>query len=310
MDNTFTLKEAIKIIWKWKVHITVLAIITCVASFILSSPPFFDPLFKSSAVIYPCNLETYSDESETEQMLQFLEATEIRDRLIADFNLYEHYEIDTAYAYKLTLMLDLFGQNVDFRKTRYESVEITVIDTDPVVAKNMVDSILSYYDQLIDKLHYVRFMELASVTKAKLDEFDLLFDEIEEEKRELALKYGVINSEMQSREVTKGLVERNNQISRTMFDNLKEATAKLEVLNNQIKGLNERYGLLEYEYKSALAEANKEIRFYIPVKEPFVADRKFKPKRSVVLALSLMFSVLLGMILAVVLEKRKELLGV
>src|SRR4051812_9523199 len=92
----------IDIVKKWWKPLLIVGVVSIIVSAIFSSPAFIKPLFKSTAIIYPSNMAPYATENPTEQMLQMFESEDIRDRLIKDFDLYTHYEIDTAGRYPLT----------------------------------------------------------------------------------------------------------------------------------------------------------------------------------------------------------------
>ncbi|HNW53180.1 MAG TPA: hypothetical protein PKN21_02875, partial [Bacteroidales bacterium] len=74
-----------KIILKWKWHLLVFAVIAALVSLVVSSPYFMKPRFKSFAIIYPSNILPYSEESQTEQMLQWLNSSDVRDSVIKKF---------------------------------------------------------------------------------------------------------------------------------------------------------------------------------------------------------------------------------
>ena len=134
MDNYFSNKNVIDLVWKWKVHLIVIAVIAGIVSIVFSSPTFINPKFKSTAIVYPVNLSEYSEESYTEQMLEILNSGDIRDELIEKFQLDVHYKIDKSYKYYLSAMLGKYSDNVSFRKTENEAIKIEVLDTDPKIA--------------------------------------------------------------------------------------------------------------------------------------------------------------------------------
>ena len=80
---------------KYKVFVVV-GLIALVFSTIFSSSFFIPPQYKSEVVLYPSNLGQYSTESSTEQLLQFFYGNDIRDSIIAKYDLINHYDIDTA----------------------------------------------------------------------------------------------------------------------------------------------------------------------------------------------------------------------
>ena len=80
---------------KYKVF-TVVGLLAIVFSILFSSSYFIPPQYKAEAVLYPSNLGQYSTESSTEQLLQFFYGNDIRDSIVAKFDLINHYKIDTT----------------------------------------------------------------------------------------------------------------------------------------------------------------------------------------------------------------------
>jgi capsular polysaccharide biosynthesis protein len=74
MDNFFNSKNIVDILLKWKLHLAIIVVVTVAVSAIISSPLVITPLYKSYTVVYPSNISPYSDENETEQMVQILQS--------------------------------------------------------------------------------------------------------------------------------------------------------------------------------------------------------------------------------------------
>ena len=134
-------------ITKWKKQLIYIGIGSILISFVFTLPIFMKPMFKAQTIIYPVNIETYSKETATEQMVQLLASEDVLIKLADAFNLYKHYNIDSAGAYPRFEMLKRLQENVSVSKTEYESIEISVIDENPIAAAAMCDSILSFVDQ-------------------------------------------------------------------------------------------------------------------------------------------------------------------
>ena len=63
------------------------------------------------------------------------------ERIIEAFDLYKHYDVDSMKnQYHRTTVTKMFDENVSVKKTEYESVQITVLDTDPKVASAIAES--------------------------------------------------------------------------------------------------------------------------------------------------------------------------
>ncbi|NQU87350.1 MAG: hypothetical protein HQ541_16475, partial [Mariniphaga sp.] len=82
MKDFFNNQRILDIIWKRKFHFIAIGIIAILLSAVFSSPTFIAPKYKSSARIYPTNnIFTFSDESETEQMLEIVNSADIKIKI-------------------------------------------------------------------------------------------------------------------------------------------------------------------------------------------------------------------------------------
>ncbi|MCO5265315.1 MAG: Wzz/FepE/Etk N-terminal domain-containing protein, partial [Lentimicrobium sp.] len=112
MDNYFNNIHLMRIFIKWKWHLLSIVLFAAVLALIFSGSFFIKPRYKSFALVYPSNIAPYSDESESEQMLQWLQSSDIKDSIIKKFNLSKHYKIDSSYKYYYSTMNHLYRQNV------------------------------------------------------------------------------------------------------------------------------------------------------------------------------------------------------
>ena len=96
MNSYLQSADIFKVISDFRKPLIIVGILAAIAAAIFSGPAFIKPRYKSQAVLYPSNLTKYSDESPTEQLIQLLQASDIRDSVIKAFNLYEHYGIDSV----------------------------------------------------------------------------------------------------------------------------------------------------------------------------------------------------------------------
>jgi len=160
MDNFFNSSNLLKLITKWKYHLVAIVAISALLAVIFSGPKFITPKYKSYAIVYPANIEPYSEESETEQMLQIINSQDIIDSVIKRFDLAKHYEINPNYKYFRTDLLYRYRQNVKISKTPYESVLIEVYDKSPDTAMLIVNAILDFYNKKISHLHKIKYREV------------------------------------------------------------------------------------------------------------------------------------------------------
>jgi len=107
--------------------------------------------FRSSGIIYPPNSFTrdqlisnpqFGHESETEQLMQLLESSTLRDRVINEFDFRSYYEIDTSgLGWRQNLNLK-FIKDIQFFRSKYLSVVISAELTEPELAADVVNFII------------------------------------------------------------------------------------------------------------------------------------------------------------------------
>ena len=162
--------DIVKAVIRWKWHLLVVVAVSMIASIIFSGPSFIKPKFKSFAIVYPSNLIAYSTESSTEQMLQMLQSSDVRQQIINSFHLMNHYEIDSSKnMHANSEVINIYNDNVTINKTEYESVQIEVWDTDPVLAAAMADSIIVLGDKKIRSVQREKAEEVLVIAKNQLD---------------------------------------------------------------------------------------------------------------------------------------------
>ena len=159
-SNAYDSTNLLQVIVKWKKQVLYIGLIAAVVSFIISMPFIIKPKYKSFGIAYPANLTPYSTESQSEQLVQLMESDAIKDQLIQNFNLYEHYEIPQGKPAAKSLIYEEIKSNIAISKTDYESVEIEVLDIDSTLAKHMVDSIITGANHLYKKIYREREKEI------------------------------------------------------------------------------------------------------------------------------------------------------
>jgi len=168
-EYTDSNKSFIKMIVKCKFHFAVITIAAILVSSVFSSQWFIQPKYTSFAVVYPANIKPYSTESETEQMLQLFRSADVRNDVIKKFHLSEHYSIDTTEKTGLGNLIATYENNVEINRTQFESIEIDVLDTDPVLASNMVNAIIHAMNLKARQLQRSKDHEVEVVIKDQLD---------------------------------------------------------------------------------------------------------------------------------------------
>ena len=309
MENYFSNKNLVDLILKWKVHLVIIATLAGIIAVVFSSSTFIKPKFKSFAIVYPDNLGEYSEESSTEQMLELLNSGDIRDQLIDEFNLTEHYEVDKDYKYYLTAMHAKYSDNFSFKKTENEAVKIEVLDTDPEMAYNLVNGVIKAYHKKVRTIHNAKYQEELDVRSRELERERAYIDSLINRASEIGEHYGLVDISSQFEGMFSDLnanrfYNSKGEATNPILKELGKVGPEFMKITSMMEPMLTRYSLILTEYNNAYREFNKEITYSNLVTRPFVADKKFWPKRSVIVFMSVLLTLIMALIVIGVIENR------
>ena len=308
MDNNFNNLSLVQVILKWKWHIIIITVAAALCGAIFSSSMFITPLFKSVAVAYPANISPYSDESETEQMLEIINSQSIMDSIIEKYDLWTDYKIDKNFKFGKTYMINEYHSKIKIGKTPYEAVSITVMDKDPFVACNIAKDILNFYDQKVHDLHTQKVGEVVTMYERQLRQKQRNIDSLKNRLTEISTEYGVTDYSGQAREVTRGYLSGSAKATE-LKNNLEIYGAEAVDLRTKIEAEANTYVSTKVEYEQNLRFFNSNLSYSNIVTEPFPSDKKAFPVRWVVVALCALGAMLLSMVVVFIIENRKRFIG-
>ena len=275
-------------ITKWKKQLIYIGIGSILISFVFTLPIFMKPMFKAQTIIYPVNIQTYSKETATEQMVQVLASEDVLIKLADAFNLYKHYNIDSAGAYPRFEMLKRLQENVSVSKTEYESIEISVIDENPIAAAAMCDSILSFVDQKAISLVRFRATEVVNIVGKQMRDKKAEVDSLENAIKEIRTQYGITEFENMvegfSREYYRavGSGGANSKLESTR-KNLEEKGGEYVFLKELLWKVRGEYITYKLSYEQALTDTKKEMKFHNVISKATPPERKDSPKRTLIM---------------------------
>jgi len=315
MDNFFDNRRILNLIWKRKFHFIIVGIIAIILSAVFSGPAFMTPRFKSTARLYPTNIWSLSNESETEQLLEILNSNDIKFKMFDAFDLDKVYKINKEDPQYLTYMFDLYNTYVRTSKTEFETAEIKVLDVDPQRASDMCDSIIYFFNKKVRELHKEKDKEMVVIADRELNKRykDLaIFAQQLDSLRETS---GVISFESQVPELTRGYMNalangRGNSADTKKIEKIYNSFAangtKLTAMEsnyNRTVHVIDSLTLVKQEYT---AEYEKDITYSHVVEYPFPADKKSYPVRWLIVSFSLFSALFLALLVFLVLDYRKE----
>ena len=317
MTNYFDNQNLLEIIWKWKKHLIMVAICAIVLSIFFSSAIFIKPKYKSTARVYPSNnIYVFSEESQSEQLLEIISALDIKLRVIDAFNLSEVYKINKQDPLYLTSMLGEFNDNVKFNKTEFETIEIQVSDTDPKRASEMCDSVITFLDDKVRSLHRLKYEEVVKIAKNDYTILSHEIDSVEERLNFLRKEYRIVDYNSQAKEITRGMVrvlaaqKRNTaggkEIEKWM-NNFINKGGEFVLLDQQQKLLVIQRSDLKKILDAAISDASKKIVYGLTVQSPVPADKKSYPTRSIIVLISTLAAIFVALLAILLIENKKTI---
>lgn len=286
--------------------------IAAVLSIVLSGPTFMAPRYKSMATVYPVNLNSYSIETRTEQLLQLLESNSIRDSLIHRFDLAKVYEVDTAANGGYFALYNEFDERVDIDKTRYESVRIEIVDEDPVRARDMVSEMLRQVNLFARRLQREKSHEVLAIASRSLENERQKMDSVEAQLNVMRREAGLLSYDLQVKELTKGYVrmlgsgagQAQKEQVLAMIRELEEKGGEFKKLTDLSIYFRQNYDRLLTEHERVVNDVTKELTYTNVVVYPEVSDKKVYPVRWLIVSTTTMSALFLCFLLLVWRDQR------
>lgn len=315
MNNFFDNQRILTIIWKRKFHFVIVGVAAIIVSAIFSGSTFITPKFKSTARVYPTNISVISEESETEQMLEIMNSRDIKLKMFDAFNLRDVYKIAEDNPQFVTHLFDNYNKNVSASKTEYETVEVKVMDEDPMRASNMCDSIIHFYNQKVGEMHRAKSWEMVEITQTQLNKKHIEYDTLKTQLNTIRKNYGLYDVNGQAPEITRGYMNAlstgkgstaDGQKIQKLYDNITENGSELYWLETQTRETINEIDSISRLHEVHLMDFEKNITYSNIVEHPIPADKKSYPVRWLIVAFSVFSAVFMALLVFLVLDYRKE----
>ena len=241
-------------------------------------------------------------------MLQVLNSNKIRDKIIAKYDLMDHYKIPKNSSYRLTRLYDEYDDKFIFRRTEYMAVKITVYDSDAQLAADMANSV----SELIDST--INHMQKEVAKKAFLiveREYNSLKKSIQGKEDSLSLlrSYGVHDYESQSEMFNRQLAI---EMARGNTEGMRRLEQKLAViakyggtyvsLRDALEHDKKQLSEIKAKYEEAKVDANENLPHKFVVSNAYKAERKSYPIRWLIVLISTLSVVFLAIVVLGLME--------
>lgn len=311
---------------KWRNVLVTTSLLAVISSVVFSL--LIEDKFESSVIVFPStttsisrallNDENYrekdflefGEEEEAEQLIQILRSDEIRDHIIAKFDLMNHYDIDPEDEFKMTKLINEYESNIDFYRTKFMSVKIEVLDVNAQYAADIANEIASMVDQVRNRM-------LKKVAKQAFDivevEYNNLVSEINKMEdtlnqiRALGIQDYETQVEVLSDQYGAALVKNNVKAAKILedkLDTLSKYGGKYLSLVQQMEYEREKLSDLRKVYAEARVNAETTIDQKFIVNDAYPSEKAAYPIRWLIVVASTIATFLFTLIVLILIDPK------
>ena len=311
----------------WRKPLLLIVAASVVLSFIFSSPFFITPKYRSTVIMFPTSSNSISKallsdnpnvkqdilefgvDEQTEQMLQILNSSRIRDRVIKKFDLLKHYDINPNSEYKNTLLQREYEGNITFKRTEFMAVKISVLDKDPAMAANIANSIADLLDSVKNDMQHDRAMQGFRIVEA---EYNQLKADVKQKEDSLSAlrKLGVndyeTQAEMMNQELAIAIAKNNTRGVKALEEKLNVLSlygGPYVSLRDALAYEKKTLSQVKSKYDEARIDAHEALPQKFIVESAFKAEKKAYPIRWLIMLSTTVSVLLLAVVLIIILEK-------
>lgn len=256
----------------------------------------------------------FGEEEKTEQLLEVLESEKVQSRIISEFNLLKHYDIDSLKSSTpYTDLLEKYNDNISFKRNVNMAIEIEVLDVNPDTASLIANRIVTVADIVMNEIRQKRNEQAYKIVKKiylnKVGQIEAMEDSIQ-----FIMRHGVIDVTGQaevysdahaialSKGNTKGAAALEKKLS-----NISKYGAQLLSLNENLIVEQKMLSELQAKYTEAKVDVEEKIENLFIVTRAFPAEKSSYPIKWLIVLLSTIGGLVIGILAITVYEQLQKL---
>lgn len=253
------------------------------------------------------------DEVDSEQLLQILHSDDVRDAVVAKFDLMSAYDVDAESKYKRTELREAYEDHINFEYTKFGSVRVEVLHPDKDTCALIANFITAQVDTVwntMARTRAVKGLELVQSKVADLEAHIATLDDSLQILRGLGVHDYQSQTERYNEYLGAAIVKGNNRA-------IKEFEKRFEVLAKYggayvtvQEGLfheSERLSVLRMKMEQAQADLESELPHKFVVNRAQPADKKAYPVRWLIMVIATCSAFILA-VLILILKEQFELI--
>lgn len=177
--------QIVHLLYQNRIKILVSVALFLIASIVITS--ITPKKYMSRAIIYPSSSNNFDDvisnpdfgfEIQADKIIQLLESQIMQEAIIDQFDLISYYELDTTETYWYDQLQKKYARDINFGRTKYQSVTITVSLKDPNLAANVANQITSNIDSIQASLFASNLRDLKNTLLDKINAQQIILDSL------------------------------------------------------------------------------------------------------------------------------------
>ncbi len=357
MEQRENLLDVLKIFFKWLKPIVYLCIGIGIGTAAISL--LLDNYYESTTTFYASSIdqakpgqifgtstrdvEFYGNDRDNDRLLTIAESNELVDYMVNTFDLYAHYDIDSTKERAAFNVRQKFNKYYTVIKTKRDAIELSIEDTDKVLAAKMVNAARNKIDELAiaivkNQLQKVK-LSLEKNIIDKNDKLKVLGDSI----TVLKTRYGVYNTATQGEVFATRILNADAQLARqsaklkslkasgaprdtlnkiaasiaghegeltslqALIQNFNKGQGQLLVLERSQKEMSNRLGQEKVQINQLLTAYNSEISAINLIEAGTIPLIKSRPKRSLIVISAVLVAAIFSFIGILLFESYKDI---
>lgn len=310
-DKVYDAFDLIKFAWDKKFLLIGITFLGAVMSIVVSLT--LTDKFKSTVVLFPAasvslskslvettsistdhrDVLSFGREEDAERMLQILYSNQIKDYIVQKYNLMEHYEIEMDPRKFPYTQLDIrYKSNIKFRRTEFQSIEISVLDENPKYAADIANDIAAYIDSAIHNMQKERALEAHKIVEAEYNASQMEIEHLNDSIQKIR-ELGVIDYESQAAALNEAYAQALSKNNTAVAGKIRERMNTLAryggiyvELSKKLEAEIERQGQLKSKFIATKVNVEQTVPQIFIVDEAKASERKAEPKRSIIVMVS------------------------
>lgn len=326
MSQSETLLDIIGVLWRWRKKILALTTIAAIGSIVLSL--MLDNYYQATTTFYAAsedlskptpigeidrNIRYYGTDTDVDRLLTIANSSDLKSKIINEFNLYKHYEIDPDSKdaeHKINLR---FSKLYNVTKTKLDAIELSVEDTDPELAARIANSARDKINDSSQKTIKDGQANLIQTFEKKINQNEIQLKSLGDSLTLLRKKYNVFDLETQTQVLLEqlSLARSKGQTKLALslekqIENYNAGYSAVAVISAEHEASSTQLGLDKQKYKQLKSSFESPFPAIHIINQATVPVIKSRPRRSLYVIGASLFAFLLSTLGALIIDTSKK----